>query len=113
MYQFTQNGMIIRLSDNACIPDDINNSDYMQYCEWVNKGGKTLPYVEPQEVVEAKERAWRNTELSRADIELNKVQDGMGGGTVTSWREYRCALRNWPANQDFPDSTKRPIAPDA
>jgi len=58
------------------------------------------------------ERAWRNAELERADIELNKVQDGMGTGTVTAWREYRCNLRNWPENQDFPDSSKRPVAPD-
>lgn len=59
------------------------------------------------------ERAWRDTELDRADIELNKVQDGMGTGTVGTWREYRCALRNWPESEFFPDPTKRPIAPDA
>lgn len=59
------------------------------------------------------ERSWRNGELDRADIELNKVQDGMGVGTVAAWREYRCALRDWPSNPNFPDSTKRPVAPDS
>ncbi len=59
------------------------------------------------------ERLWRNAEIQRADIELNKVQDGMGTGTVSAWREYRCSLRNWPESPDFPDSTKRPVAPDA
>ena len=59
------------------------------------------------------ERAWRNGELDRADIELNKVQDGMGTGTVAQWREYRCALRNWPEHESFPDSAQRPVAPDA
>lgn len=59
------------------------------------------------------ERAWRDAELNRADIELNKVQDGVGTGTVTQWREYRCALRDWPENELFPDASKRPIAPDA
>lgn len=59
------------------------------------------------------ERAWRDGELDRADIELNKVQDGMGTGTVGAWREYRCALRGWPESEFFPDSTKRPVAPDA
>lgn len=58
------------------------------------------------------ERVWRNAELERADIELNKVQDGMGTGTVTAWREYRCALRNWPEHESFPDSSFRPVAPD-
>lgn len=58
------------------------------------------------------ERSWRNGELARADIELNKVQDGMGVGTVASWREYRCLLRDWPQHTSFPDSSFRPVAPD-
>ncbi len=59
------------------------------------------------------ERHWRDNELNRADIQLNKVQDGMGTGTVSAWREYRCSLRDSPESPDFPDSTKRPVAPDA
>ena len=58
-----------------------------------------------------KARLWRDAELTRADIELNKVQDGMGIGTVTQWRSYRVALRNWPTTDGWPDSTK-PVAPD-
>lgn len=58
------------------------------------------------------ERVWRNGELDRADIELNKVKDGMGFGSVTDWLAYRCALRNWPENAAFPDSAQRPVAPD-
>lgn len=57
-------------------------------------------------------RNWRNRELARSDIELLKVQDGVGTGTVSAWRGYRIALRNWPENPNFPDSTKRPVAPD-
>lgn len=56
-------------------------------------------------------RLWRDAELARADIELNKVQDGMGIGTVTQWRSYRVALRNWPTTDGWPESTK-PAAPD-
>lgn len=59
------------------------------------------------------EREWRNAEISRSDIELNKVQDGVGTGTVGAWREYRCALRDWPEHPDFPQADKRPVAPDA
>ena len=70
------------------------------------------PTPTPEQIASI-ERAWRNGELGRADIELNKVQDGMGIGTVTAWREYRCALRNWPEHESFPDSTQRPVAPDA
>lgn len=58
------------------------------------------------------EREWRGKELNRADIELNKVQDGVGSGTVSAWRTYRCQLRDWPASPDFPDKGSRPVAPD-
>lgn len=75
-----------------------------------------LAHINPTptaEQIASVERDWRNGELDRADIELNKVQDGMGTGTVTAWREYRCALRNWPEHESFPDSAQRPVAPDA
>lgn len=64
-----------------------------------------------EELAAIREKFWRNDELSRADIELNKVQDGVGTGTVAAWREYRCYLRDWPESPDFPDSTKRPKSP--
>lgn len=58
------------------------------------------------------EKSWRNAELARADIQLMKVQDGMTGlGTQKAWREYRIALRDWPASESFPNV--RPVAPDA
>lgn len=56
-------------------------------------------------------RLWRDSELARADVELNKVQDGMGVSTVTQWRAYRVALRNWPTTDGWPESTK-PVSPD-
>lgn len=61
------------------------------------------------------ERVWRDAELERADIELYKVQDSDPNavGLVADWREYRKALRAWPQNESFPDSTQRPVAPDA
>jgi hypothetical protein len=64
-----------------------------------------------QAQLEAEARSWRDAELARADIELNKVQDGDGVGTVTAWRAYRSALRKWPETLDWPNSIK-PIAPD-
>lgn len=60
------------------------------------------------------ERAWRDIELIRADIELYKVQDSdpKAVGTVAGWREYRKALRAWPEHKDFPNKEKRPVSPD-
>lgn len=69
------------------------------------------PTPTPEQIASI-ERAWRNGELDRADIELNRVQDGMGHGTVGEWREYRCALRDWPEHVSFPDAAGRPVAPD-
>lgn len=63
-------------------------------------------------VAESLERDWRDKELTRADIELNKAQDGDGIGSVKSWRDYRKSLRAWPTSEYFPSAEFRPIAPD-
>jgi hypothetical protein len=59
------------------------------------------------------ERFWRDSELNRADEELNKVQDSdpKSVGTVTEWRQYRKDLRAWPDNSNFPDKNFRPQSP--
>lgn len=59
------------------------------------------------------ENAWRNAELTRADEELNKVQDSdpKAVGTVAGWREYRKALRAWPESVKFPNTADRPTSP--
>ena len=59
------------------------------------------------------ERAWRDGELTKADIELYLVQDGRGQGTVKNWRDFRNLLRDWPEHNEFPDSTYRPTFEDA
>jgi hypothetical protein len=60
------------------------------------------------------ERGWRNSELSRSDVELNKVQDSdpKAKGSVADWRVYRKALRAWPEHKDFPNKEFRPVPPD-
>jgi hypothetical protein len=63
------------------------------------------------EVLAKQERSWRNQALKEADIELLKVQDDRGVGLVSDWRDYRNALRDWPENENFPNSEFRPISP--
>lgn len=55
------------------------------------------------------ERSWRDKELARADIELLKVQDGRGTGTVGDWRDYRNDLRDYPESEGFPFGTRPTI----
>jgi len=81
---------------------------------WETIGRLDKPSGEP---AKAKERSWRDAELSRADIELYKIQDSdpksMGSDSDAQWREYRKALRVWPEHKDFPNKKLRPVAPDA
>ena len=37
---------VIRLSDNASIPFDPDNTDYQQYLKWVAEGNEPLPFDE-------------------------------------------------------------------
>lgn len=65
------------------------------------------------EVKSETERQWRDAELVRADLMLNRIQDGMSGfGSIGPWRSYRVDLRNWPENPEFPKTACRPVAPD-
>jgi hypothetical protein len=102
--------------DGMDIPKAEGNRHYRQAIEEVEAGEAEIIAFDhdakaQQDAIDA-ERVWRNSELARADIELNKVQDG-APGTVGEWRSYRNALRGWPEDKNFPDSEQRPTAPDA
>ncbi len=72
------------------------------------------PIPEPtDEEKAATERSWRDAELRRADIEINKDEDAAGVFDAVPWRTYRAELRDWPADPTFPDPAYRPVAPDA
>ncbi len=43
MNLFNGNQVVIRLSDNACIPFAEDNTDYQAYLEWVAQGNTPLP----------------------------------------------------------------------
>lgn len=67
------------------------------------------PSVKVWEAYDA--RKWRNAELARADVIINKIEDFEIEGDSKPWRKYRVTLRNWPSTEDFP--TIKPTAPDA
>jgi hypothetical protein len=47
MYKLTNGPVIIRLSDNACIPSDPDNTDYASYLKWID-GGNTPEPADPE-----------------------------------------------------------------
>lgn len=48
-YQLTATDAVIRTEDQACIPADPANRDYVEYLQWVEDGGVPDPYVEPEQ----------------------------------------------------------------
>jgi len=46
-YQLTSGDTILRLSDNAYIPQAPGNRDYAEYLEWLEAGNEPLPAPEP------------------------------------------------------------------
>ena len=48
MYQLTKTeNQVKRISDNAYIPFDPQNTDYAEYLKWLDEGNKPLPPDEP------------------------------------------------------------------
>ena len=59
------------------------------------------PSPKTNEQLKNEAREWRNSELLKADIEINKIEDS--GGESMGYRKYRTALREWPQSDGFPD----------
>lgn len=62
----------------------------------------------------AAENEWRESEMPKAQQNVTAIEYGEEGipGTTAQWKSYWLALRKWTAdNPDFPDSSKRPVAP--
>ena len=43
MYKLTNTNSILRLSDNAFIPNDTGNTDYVNFLKWVDEGNTPEP----------------------------------------------------------------------
>lgn len=60
------------------------------------------------------ENDWRDSEMPKAQQNVTAIEYGEEDipGTAQQWQKYWLALRKWnDTNPDFPDSSKRPVAP--
>ena len=51
-YQLTLSGNILRIEDQACIPQDEANTDFVAYKAWLSEGNTPEPAPEPEPVPE-------------------------------------------------------------
>ena len=124
-YSATTNGFYLK--DPKNLPDVVEVSDNVYKELFIGQGqGKVIspdsagyPVLKyPQqdlEDAELMEALWVKSEIDRAREELEKVQDSdpKAIGSVSDWRVYRKALRQWSENGNFPNKEFRPKAPDA
>jgi hypothetical protein len=64
-----------------------------------------------------REGQWRDEQMARIANQLLMIEDedpDAEPGTKRQWMDYRIALRKWVdgGSVDFPDATKRPVAPE-
>jgi hypothetical protein len=73
-YQLTSGSTILRLVDNAFIPSDPRNRDYVEYLAWVNAGNtpEPAPIPEPAPEPTAAEK------LAAAGLTVDELKELLG-----------------------------------
>ena len=130
MYKLAQNG-VIKLSDNAFIPEDPANKDWQEYQQWLAQGNKPQPQyttAELREQLRTKMLALRSARINSVLNSPNAQYDGLAdvklyaelGDTdaqkILAW--YTNASANgyddliWAYIDSIPNMTKTQVAND-
>lgn len=117
MYKLRLGG-VTRLVDAVVIPDDINNTDWASYLDWVAAGNTPEPKFTQAELAAAAlvaatavEGTWRAAELLFIADQLLRIEDSDPialPGTAEQWRAYRVQVRAHVS----PDTSDRPTRPE-
>ena len=94
MYQLKDGG-VIRLSDDANIPNDLNNRDWRKYQEWLAEGNDPLPMDVPDPWIALRQE--RDLILQSRD--WTQGADGrarIGKAKALEWDIYRQELCDLP-----------------
>lgn len=71
------------------------------------------PTAEDLAFIEAEWVAQQSAEIAEQLLMIEDRDTDAKPGTVQQWRDYRIELRKWKegGNANFPDNSKRPVAP--
>ena len=109
MYSIDFLGNIIRDSDGAIIPGDVNNIDYQEYLDWAAAGNTPLPYEPDPAEAQAALKAAAQAALDKSDVTLLRCYEA-GVVVPTEWATYRGQLRGIVGGTS--EATELPVRPE-
>ncbi len=75
MFKLTNTTTIIRIEDNAFIPNDSANVDYQAYLRWLEEGNIPNPYVPPPEPLTPEQK------LANSGLTVDELKQLLGLNT--------------------------------